>query len=261
MTVLPHDAHGVGPTLVLLHAFPLDRSLWDGVASPVAAAGWQVLVPDLPGFGADDEPAASIDAMADRVAELLQRRSVHSAVIGGCSLGGYVALAFAEHYPEQTAGLILVDTKASADDDAARANRARIAEQVERSGSTAALAATQADALLAPVTRARHPEVAVWLRDTVLAQRPATVAATQRAMAARPARFDALRALRVPVLCMRGADDRIASAADQAAMVAAAGDALDVTLPDAGHLLPVEQPQAVVDQVVAFLAQVRGPVC
>ena len=261
MNVLPHHVLGVGPALVLLHAFPLDRSLWDAIAPSLAAEGWQVIVPDLPGFGVDDEPAATVDAMADRVADLLRHLGVHSAVIGGCSLGGYVALAFAAQFPEQTAGLMLIDTKASADDDLAQANRAGIAEQLERSGSMAALAATQAEALLSAATRAQCPEVETWLRATVLAQRPASAAAAQRAMSLRPARFDALRALRVPVLCIRGADDRIASAADQAAMAQACGDALDITVPDAGHLLPVEQPEALVAHAAAFLGQVRGPSC
>lgn len=258
---LPCTEFGAGSALVLLHAFPLDRTLWDDVAAPLAQGGWRVIVPDLPGFGADTTPAASMEDMADRVVVLLQSLGVHSAVFAGCSMGGYVALALAAQHPERTAGLVLIDTKASADGEDARANRARIAAHVERSGSMDALAATQPEAMLAPSTLEHRREVAQWLRDTVLAQRPSAVAAAQRAMAVRSEHLDTLRALHVPVLCVRGADDRISTAEDQAAMVRAAGDALDVTIPDAGHLVPREQPEALVTAMRSFLAHLRAPHC
>lgn len=259
--MLEHSEVGTGPALVLLHAFPLDRTLWRDVVQPLAADGWRVITPDLPGFGASPESVGSIEDSASAVALLLNELGVHSAVIGGCSMGGYIALAFAAHHPERTAGLILADTKASADGVEARANRERVATQVESSGNTAALAVTMPEAMLSPMTLADRPGVAEWLRATIRAQRPAAVAAAQRAMADRADRFAVLRALHVPVLCIRGADDRTASAEDHARMAAAAGDALDVAVPNAGHLLPIEQPAAFVEQVIAFLRGVRTPSC
>ena len=261
MTTLQWSEQGVGSALVLLHAFPLDRSLWDTVVGPLASAGWRVIVPDLPGFGVDTSPARSIDDMADRVVALLGNLGVHSAVFAGCSMGGYVALSLAAQHPERVAGLVLIDTKASADGEEARANRVRIAEQLERSGSTAALAATQPEAMLAAETLEQRPAVVHWLRETVLAQRAEAAAAAQRAMAERAQHFDTLRGLRVPVLCVRGAEDRISTVEDQKAMVGAAGDALDVTIPGAGHLVPVEQPDALVAAMRPFLTHIRAPHC
>lgn len=259
--MLAYATTGEGPALVLLHAFPLDHSLWKDVTEPLAAQGWNVITPDLPGFGASVGPLRSIDDAASQVAVLLDALGVHSAVIGGCSMGGYVAMAFAAQFPSRTAGLVLVDTKGNADGDEARANRERIAHQVETSGSTAALAVTQPDAMFSPVTLSSKPDLVAWLRATILVQKPEAVAAAQRAMAVRAERFATLAALRVPVLCIRGADDTVSSADDHARMAAAAGDALDVTVPDAGHLLPVEQPAAFVDAVGAFLARLRTPSC
>ena len=260
--MLAYSESGVGPALVLLHAFPLDRSLYRDVTQPLADAGWHVITPDLPGFGESEETVSSIDSMASRVANLLDVMGVHSAVIGGCSMGGYVAMSFAAQFPKRTAGLVLIDTKADADvTEDARANRERIASQVEAAGSTVALAATLPDSMLSPTTLAERGDVVAWLKATVLDQTAQGVAAAQRAMSVRTEQFETLAALRVPVLCIRGADDRVSSADDHSRMAQAAHDAQDVTVPDAGHLVPIEQPEAFVTHVAAYLHHIRAPHC
>ena len=259
--MLAYSEVGSGSVLVLLHAFPLDRTLWRDVVGRLAATGWRVITPDLPGFGESRETVASIDEMASEVALMLDTLGVNSAVIGGCSMGGYVALAYAAQFPERTAGLVLVDTKASADGDEARANRDRIAEQVTAAGSTAALAVTQADLMFSSATKAQRPDVVRWLKDTILEQSPAGVAQAQRVMAARPDRFEMLASLHVPVLCVRGSEDALASVEDHTRMAQATGDALDITLPHAGHLVPIEQPDAFIAHVTGYLTRVRTPRC
>ena len=252
---------GSGPALVLLHAFPLDRSLYRDVTEPLAADGWRVITPDLPGFGGSEEAVGSIEDSALAVALLLNQLGENAAVLGGCSMGGYIALSFAAQFPDRTAALILIDTKASIDGAEALANRERVADQVLASGSATALAATLPDSMLSATTLSERPQLADWLRQTAGRQCPHSVAAAQRAMAARVEQFAALAALHTPVLCIRGTDDRTATAADHAAMAAAAGDAIDVHVPGAGHLLPIEQPAAFVEQVSAFLRKLRAPRC
>ena len=258
---LVYSDRGIGPAVVLLHAFPLSRDLWRDVVTPIADSGWRVITPDLPGFGGSRIPVESIAEMAAAVAGLLDELGVHSAVVGGCSMGGYVALSFAEQFPERVAGLMLVDTKASADTEEARANRHRIAEQVEAARSTVALARTMPEALLGPTTRAARPELVEWAQEQIITSSMVGVAAAQRAMADRSEQFDTLSRLRVPVLSIRGAEDGVSTAADHAAMVAVLQDGIDVVVPESGHLLPIEQPGAFVGHVIPFLARVRGPHC
>lgn len=259
--MLAYSEIGEGPALVLLHAFPMDRSLWREVAPALAELGWRVITPDLPGFGASPEPAASVEEMAERVALLLNELGEHAAVVAGCSMGGYAAMAFASLFPERTAGLVLVDTKGNADGEEARANRERIAEQVLSSGSTAALAVTQPDVMLSAETREQRPQVTAWLQDVIRAQQPAGVAAAQHAMAKRLEQFEMLAGLHVPVLCIRGSDDAISSADDHTRMARAARDGLDITVPGAGHLVPIETPDAFVEHVGAYLSHLRTPHC
>ena len=110
------------PTLILLHAFPLDRDMW---RPQVAALGGKqrVLALDLPGFGQSPQSTGfTIDSAADLVAGSAPGR----VVVCGLSMGGYVALAFARRYPERLAGLILADTRSEPDDPTGKQNRDRM---------------------------------------------------------------------------------------------------------------------------------------
>jgi len=92
---------GAGTPLVLLHAFPLSSAMWLDQREGLADR-FRVITPDLRGFGGSllgtDEP--SIDAMADDVAAVMQRLGVTRAVVGGASMGGYVAMALCRRRPD-----------------------------------------------------------------------------------------------------------------------------------------------------------------
>ena len=154
----------MAPVVVLLHAFPLDARLWDGVAGPLSEDDWDVVVPDLLGFGGsrlpedfDEDPSLVHHARA--VLSMLDRLGVAEAVFCGLSLGGYVAMEIARQDPDRISGLALVDTKATADGDEARAQRHRVADQVLESGSTAVLERAMLPNLLGATTHASRPEV------------------------------------------------------------------------------------------------------
>ena len=90
------DATGEGAPLVLLHGFPHDRSLWAPQLA-AAPAGVRVIAPDLPGFGESASLAdASFDSWADGLAGLLDALRMERAIVGGLSMGGYLAFAVAD---------------------------------------------------------------------------------------------------------------------------------------------------------------------
>jgi pimeloyl-ACP methyl ester carboxylesterase len=240
------------PTLVLLHAFPVWSALYDDVRERLAAA-YDLLTPDLPGWGDAPLPTGepALDAYADLVAELLDSRGVQQAVVGGTSMGGYVALAFARRHGDRLSGLVLVDTKASADTDAARDNRERIARTALEEGGPRVLLDDVLPALLGETSWQTRPEVVDLVRGWVEQARPEAVAWTQRAMAARPDSFDTLRELRVPALVVVGEEDRLTPPDDARAMHDVLPDGALVVVPRAGHLSAVEAPQAVATAVVA----------
>jgi pimeloyl-ACP methyl ester carboxylesterase len=251
---------GDGPPLVLLHAFPLSSAMWEAQASGLAGVA-RVVTPDLRGFGGSplDADDPSLDHAADDVAALLDRLGLGPVVLGGLSMGGYVAMAFLRRHPGRVCGLLLADTKANQDPPAARENRLRIAGRLEADGTPAVLVEDVLPGLTGPTTVAERPEVVARLRDMVESAAPAAAAWAQRAMAARPESLDVLRGVDVPALVLRGDEDGLAGPDDVAAMADALPQGRLETLPRAGHLTALEVPDQVVRAVRGLLARVEQP--
>ena len=218
--------------------------------------------PDLLGFGEsllpeefDDEPSLAVHARG--VLAILDRIGVSNAVFVGLSLGGYVAMEIVRQDPDRVAGIALVDTKATADGDEARQNRLRVAEQVESSGSTEALARAMLPNLLGATSHAERLDVVERVRGWIAEADPAGVAFAQRAMAARPDSLADLASLACPGLVLWGSEDTLSPRPEQDAMVDAMRDARFVEIPGCGHLAAVEAPDATVEALVAFLNDVE----
>ncbi len=245
MTVL--DLHvreqGSGLPLVLLHAFPLHSAMWLDQRNELSDTA-RVVTPDLRGFGGSalgsDEP--SLDRVADDVAALLDKLGLDTVMLGGLSMGGYIAMAFLRRHPQRVRALLLADTKAGADPEAARANRHRIADELDSSGSTQVLLDDVLPSLISDATKTGQPLVLGRVRGLVEAAPPAAAAWAQRAMAARPDSADTLRAVDVPALVVVGEHDALSPPADAQAMVDLLPDARLVTVPGSGHLTAVEAP-------------------
>lgn len=241
----PERAAGQVP-LVLLHAFPLDSRMWPYVVTALPQV--PVITIDAPGFGASEPVTGGLEAYADAVADTLVHTGVDRAVLAGLSMGGYTALALAQRHPGLFAGIGLLDTKASADPDQARANRLQMAEDVLGPAGTEAVA-PMIDSLLAPgAPEEVRTEVSNWLTHAP----PSGIAWAQRAMAARPDRLAALTALDVPALVLRGAHDATASREDHQEMAIALGTEV-IEVDGAGHLSAVESPR----EVAAALADLH----
>lgn len=226
--------------LVLLHAFPLDRRMWEAQA----AALDDVVALDL-----CTEGGPAIDAVADQVVADARARGHERFVLGGLSMGGYVALAVARRHPEVLAGLILADTKAAADTDAAREKRfAQIAE-IEANGLDA-LAGSFPQAVTAPdADPALIARLAGWIRE----QRPASVVGALRMLAARPDATAGLGAIAVPTLVIVGEADATTPPAEAEKLAAGIAGAQLVRIPGAGHLASLEAPQAFNAALAGFM--------
>ena len=167
---------GSGKAVVLIHAFPLSNEMWAPQIEPLASAGYRLLLPDLPGFGGSPlSPAAtSIDTMAEAVGLMLDRLQIERAIIGGLSLGGYVALGLYRQRPEKFAALVLCDTTARADDEEKRRARHEMVEKIEASG-IAVLVDEMLPKLLSP---ASHPSLPRLLEARHLRRRLACIPAS-----------------------------------------------------------------------------------
>lgn len=243
------------PTLLLLHGFPQDSGLWTGTAATLADRA-EVITPDLRGFGHDRRPlprAMTMEAYAADLKTLLDERGIDRVVLGGLSMGGYVALAFAERWPERLAGLVLCNTRATADTPEGQAAREETARNAFDKG-TAVIARGMLPKLLSARTRQERPDLVAAVEALMARQRPEAVAAAARGMALRPDRTPMLAAIQVPTLIVTGDQDELMPLPTSQAMHHAIPHSELVVLAHVAHLSPVEAPVPFEATLRRFLA-------
>lgn len=250
---------GEGPPAVLLHAFPLNGSMW---RPQVAALGdrWRLVCPDLPGFGRSTQTPAQPDVSyyAERIRDLIDRLGLETVVLGGLSMGGYVAFECLRRFPERVSALILANTRADPDAEEARQSRYEAARRVSEEG-VGVLAEMQMERLLGATTRERRPEVVERVRAMILESTPNGVVAALGAMRDRPDSTPLLREIRVPTLVLGGEEDTISTPEVMAAMAEGIPGARHETIAGAGHLSNLEAPGEFVAAVESFLSRVSAP--
>jgi pimeloyl-ACP methyl ester carboxylesterase len=244
------------PPLILLHAFPLDSQLFRRMPAP---PGIRLHTPDLRGFGrtplappGEPVPAPDMDVLAGDVIAGMDAAGIRRAIVGGVSIGGYVALALLAAHPDRVAGLVLADTRSTADSQEARERRLATAREAD-AGIVA-----PGDQAVAPLL-APGADPAVRRELAALADRadPQAVAWAQRAMAGRRDTTAALAAAGVPVLVLVGEHDALSPPAVARAMADAARRATLVIIPGAGHLTPAEAPGSFADALRDWLRVTR----
>lgn len=250
-TTIAWEAAGhEGIPVLFVHGYPLDRSMWQNQL--VGITGHRLIAPDLRGFGDSSEAAApdAMEAHASDLVALLDALAIDRAVVVGLSMGGYVALAMAERHRDRLAGLVLMDTRAGADDADGRAGRDAAIATIREKGAGPVLGGL-ADKLFAESTAAGVREAVAQRMGRVA---PATLVASLAAMRDRPDRRPVLAGLAgLPTLVIVGTEDRITPPAVAREMAAAVAGAELVEVEGAAHLPPLERPATVNEALQAFL--------
>lgn len=249
---LGYDEAGEGPVLMLVHGFPIDRRVW---THQLAGLGdiRRVIAVDLRGRGLSPapEPAAwTLDTHADDLAETIEALGVDQVDLGGISMGGYIAFALYRRHPGLFRSLILVSTRAAADPPEYRTGRRMTAERALHHG-TRALAGSMLPSLLAEGASAQVQEQVLAMFDAVPG---ATSAADSLAMKDREDSTALLGSIEVPTLVVEGAGEQLLPAGTAGAMAGAIPGARLVSIPGAGHFLPLENPEAVNREIRGFLS-------
>jgi pimeloyl-ACP methyl ester carboxylesterase len=254
---IEYAVSGSGPALVLLHAFPLSHRMWNGAAAELSKRNTFVRF-DSRGFGGSDpaESLLTMERIADDAAALMDHLRIESAIVGGCSMGGYAALAFARRHPSRLRGLVLVDTRAGADNPEARKGRAELAAKVLAEGARAALDAFL-PRLVGETTRKERADVMAWLNDTILGTSPRGIADALHGLGARADATPHLREISVPALVVCGAEDVITPIAESQLIASALRHATLRVIPRSGHLPSLETPDAFSAVVREFLDRVN----
>ncbi len=230
--------------LLLVHGFPFDSRLWSHPLSE-PPEGWRVIAPDLRGFGESalgDAPVHTMELFARDLLGLLDHLDLRHAVVGGLSMGGYIAFALWALAPERVRGLALIDTRAGADGEDARRNRAAVADRVRAEGSVAGVVEDLLPRLLAKRTRSARPRVVARLREMMLGSSVEGVARASLGMGERADSTTRLAEIHVPVLVAVGEEDALTPPEQARAMAAELPRSRLLLIPDAGHVSSLEAP-------------------
>ena len=238
---------------MLLHAFPLNARMWEGQFS-LAQTGWHVIAPQLRGYdaGAGDPPAASVDDYAGDVVDLLDALRIKLAVVGGLSMGGYVAFAMLRHAARYVQGLILADTRSQADTPDGVAGRTRTLQLLQEKGP-AAVADAMLPNVLDETPRTTRPAVVELVRSLMLSSSAEAIGGGLRALMTRPDSTPLLKTIHVPTLIVVGDEDTLTPPAAAEEMHRGIAGSELVRIPQAGHLSNLEQPELFNAALATFL--------
>lgn len=205
------EKKGEGPAMIFLHGFCEDQSMWHTLEAQAAEWGITFISLDLPGFGQSDSLAScSIEDMADIVYTFCQTQQLDRIALLGHSMGGYVALAFAEKYPQLLSGLGILHSHPYEDSEEKKEARQKSIAFIEKNGSKSYV--QQLIPKLFPTGYApAHPQIVQGLVEKALAYNPLGIINALWAMKNRPDRTEVLKSIEVPVLFIVGALDELES--------------------------------------------------
>jgi 3-oxoadipate enol-lactonase len=226
-------------TILLIHAFPVDASMWSAQVEALSDEH-TVLAPSLPGFGGTPSvgDVMTMDAAADFLSGELDQSGVDRAVVCGLSMGGYVAFSLWRRHRDRVAGLVLANTRAEPDDDAAKERRRTVAEKARNEGSEA-IAQSPPPLLSEDASEDLWDRVKGWIR----AQPGESIAAASLGLAEREDSRPILGEIEVPTAVVTSSGDTLIPPDVSSPMAEAIPEADLVILDGAGHLSNLEDPQ------------------
>src|SRR5208283_2134215 len=247
-TILSTDAQlyyevvGEGPSVVLLHPFPLNHKFWTAIVAQLSSR-YRVVLPDLRAHGSSElgDGPATMQKLADDLARICREEKTGKASFVGVSIGGYLLFEFWRRYREQVVAVVLANTRAGAETPESKALRLQVADRVLREG-IAEFIEEMLSKLLSKATRTNRPDIVDSARKMMQAMSPDDIAGVQRGMAERPDSVATLAAINVPALIIAGDEDSVPRSEFELMRQQIAGSELRV-IPHAGHYAALEKPE------------------
>ena len=212
---LYYREEGSGLPVVLLHGFAEDGAIWDRQVGDLSAY-CRVIVPDLPGSGRSpaltsgegSEAQEGVEALAGSIATLLDQLAIQQCILIGHSMGGYIALAFAEKYPDRLSALGLFHSTAYPDNEEKKTGRKKSIEFIRNNGSAAFIRQSIPN-LFSGYTREYNPDLIDGIISKYSGFSSDSLIGYYEAMTARPDRTAVLRQFTGPVLFIIGQADAV----------------------------------------------------
>lgn len=244
---------GQGQAVMLLHGFPENGTLWNEVV-PALANSFTVLVPDIPGSGESPmaEEPVSMEDLAGAMAGILDYEGIEEAAVVGHSMGGYVALAFAEHHRAWLKGLALVHSTAIADSEEKKETRRKAIGIIQKGGKEAFIKG-MIPGLFSEQFRERHPDIIRRQVDRGMALQAESMVSFYNTMINRPDRTDVLKDARFPVQWIMGAEDMLMPVSGLLRQSSLAQVNFVSIYGESGHMSMLELPERLANDLKEFI--------
>lgn len=255
---LAYTDEGRGAPIVFLHAFPLNRAMWEPQVRALSGR-FRVITVDLRGHGESEALLwnFSLDQYADDVRALLAHLEIPEAVLVGLSMGGYVVFAFHRRYPQQARALVLADTRAQADTEEGRRGRCGMAQAAFTRGHAPVVDA-MLPKLLSQESRDNRPELVARVQDMITSTPVSGIIVDCMAMADRPDALPLLKDIACPTLVVVGDQDQATPTADARTIAEGITGAQLKVISGAAHLSNLEQPEAFNRAVAEFVGSLHS---
>lgn len=255
---LAFEEHGAGKPVVLLHAFPLSRKMWQPQVEAFKTKNYRLILPDLRGFGESHSfsDINSMEDMAKDVAELLDALKIERAIIGGLSMGGYVTFELFLLFPEKFAALVLCDTNFSADNAEKRESRLDLIEKVEKNGASSLIKEMLATTI-GNHTNENNQILKERLEKAYADVNPKAAIAALHGMAQRKDNSNVLDNNSLPAILIFGKEDTITDLNTAEEMRRKIPNSQLVFIENAGHYSNLEQPAQFNSILSNFLSTVE----
>ncbi len=210
-----YNTGGKGMPVILIHGFAEDSDVWQYQVNELQKKNYTI-IPDLPGSGSSEmiEGTIQIEDCADVVKAITDAERNHNNfttfTVIGHSMGGYIALAFAEKYPELLNGLGLFHSTAYPDDDAKKEARKKGIDFIKNNGAEIFLRST-APNLFSLKTKDESSEMIEDFINLYKKNTPQSLIQYYNAMMQRPDRISVLKNITSPVLFVTGKNDKAVS--------------------------------------------------
>ena len=256
---LAYSDQGQGPPLVLIHAFPLNRAMWEPQVQAFASH-YRIITVDLRGHGESDAPmwCYTLEQFTDDVKALLDHLAISQATFVGLSMGGYILFAMYRKYPEMVTALVLANTRAQADTEEGKANRFTMA-QIAYTKGIKAISDLMLPKLLSKASLENRSDLVDRLKKIIMQNQTSGIIGDLMAMAERVDSTSLLKKMTCPTLVIVGENDITTPPSEAKFMAEKIPQARLEIIPDAGHASNLEQPEAFNSAIQSFLKTISYP--
>lgn len=215
---------------------------------------YNVIAPDLRGhrYGPKSIGPWMIEHFVDDLKRLIDQNNLKQVILCGLSMGGYVALHFAQKYPESLAGLVLCDTQSAGDTNEVKDQRYIFVKRVLKEG-LGGFANEFSMSALSDKTKVNQPDIQKRIVEMILENDPVDIARVAGAMASRRDSTPYLKDISCPVLVLVGSEDKVTSPETNLQMSKLIKCSDFKIIENAGHLSNLEQPEVFNNYLDVFI--------